>query len=178
MNLRIYFSQIINPPPRSGEGIIGMAFVRLSVRPSVCLSVCPSGISCPLCISYTPWRISFIFCSNVHQVETTCRAHAAVVPSQGQGHTWRSKARTWVPCLSFRVRSVSPIPHEGFLLFWAQMFTRSRRRAEPMPRLCRLKVKVTLEGQRSHNHILTTCGGGFSCLSDCLVVLQSHHLAV
>ena len=37
------FKDLINPPPRSGEGIIGMHFVCLSVR---LLSVC--NISCPL----------------------------------------------------------------------------------------------------------------------------------
>ena len=39
-------SQILYPPPRSRKGIIGMAFVCLSVRPSVrsssCQSICPS----------------------------------------------------------------------------------------------------------------------------------------
>ena len=37
---------IINPPPRSGEGIIGMHFARLSVRPSVTVRVRPIAYVC------------------------------------------------------------------------------------------------------------------------------------
>ena len=56
---------------------------RNGLRPSVCT------ISCPVCISYTTWRISFIFGSHILQVKTMCiTKHLAM---QGQGHTWRSK---------------------------------------------------------------------------------------
>ena len=48
--------------------------------------------------------------------------------------------------LEFRVRSVSPLPLEGFLLNFGQMFTSVGQCAEPIAQPCGLKVKVTVEG--------------------------------
>ena len=48
--------------------------------------------------------------------------------------------------LEFRVRSVSPIPVEGFSLNFGQMFTLVRRCEELISQPCRLKVKVTVQG--------------------------------
>ena len=39
-------SLIFNPPPQSGEGILGMHFVSLSVRPSVTFRVCSITYVC------------------------------------------------------------------------------------------------------------------------------------
>ena len=52
------------------------------------------------------------------------------------------------PSVPNRVRSISPRRLEGFSWNLCQMFTSSRRCAEPMSRPYRFKVKVTLEGQR------------------------------
>jgi hypothetical protein len=56
--------------------------------------------------------------------------------------------------LHFCVRSITPIPIEGFSSNLAQMFTSTRGCAEPMLPMCQLKVKVTIEGQISNNQIL------------------------
>jgi len=56
--------------------------------------------------------------------------------------------------LHYRVRSINPIPIEGFSSNVAEMFISTRRCAEPMLPMCRLKVRVTIEGQISNNQIL------------------------
>jgi len=56
--------------------------------------------------------------------------------------------------LHYRVRSINPIPIDGFSLNLAAMLTSSRECAEPMLPLCQLNVKVTIEGQISNNQIL------------------------
>jgi len=56
--------------------------------------------------------------------------------------------------LHYRVRSTNPIPIEGFSSNLAEMFTSTRRCAEPMLSTCKLKVKVTIEGQILNNRIL------------------------
>ena len=48
--------------------------------------------------------------------------------------------------LEFRVRSVSPIPVEGFSLNFGQMFTLVKRCAESVTQPCRLKVTVQGHG--------------------------------
>jgi len=53
--------------------------------------------------------------------------------------------------LHYRVRSINPIPIEGFSSNLAEMFTSTRGCAEPMLPLCQLKVQVTIEGQISNN---------------------------
>jgi hypothetical protein len=53
--------------------------------------------------------------------------------------------------LHFRVRSINHIPIEGFSSTLAQMFTTTRGCAELMLPMCKLKVKVTIEGQLSNN---------------------------
>jgi len=54
----------------------------------------------------------------------------------------------------YHVRSINPIPIEGFSSNLAEMFTSTRGCAEPMLPMCQLKVKVTIEGQISNNQIL------------------------
>ena len=65
-----------------------------------------------------------------------CR-HKVKVTVQGHGLS-----------LEFRVRSISPIPVEGFSLNFGQIFTLVRQCAESITQPCRLKVKVTVQGHR------------------------------
>jgi hypothetical protein len=53
--------------------------------------------------------------------------------------------------LHYSVRSINPIPIEGFSSNLAQMFTSTRGCAEPMLATCQFKVKVTIEGQILNN---------------------------
>ena len=48
-------------------------------------------------------------------------------------------------CLHYRVRSINPIPLEGFSSDLAEMFTTTRGCAELMCPVCHLKVKITNE---------------------------------
>jgi hypothetical protein len=48
------------------------------------------SMSCPLCQSYTNWKIFFNLGLNVHFNKGICRTHVAYVSAQGQGHNWRS----------------------------------------------------------------------------------------
>ena len=83
-------SALINPPTWSREGIIGMAFVCPFVCPSICHSV---TLTCLLHISWTLWKIFINLWSNVCLSEMMCRIHYSTIPTQGQGHNWRS--RVW-----------------------------------------------------------------------------------
>ena len=66
------------------------------------------------------------------------------------------------------VRSISPERFERFSLNFTQMFLSVRRCAEPMTQLCRLKVKVTLQGYGILGIKLS-----FRLLSCCQIVVQS-----
>jgi hypothetical protein len=55
--------------------------------------------------------------------------------------------------LHFRVRSINPKQIEVFSSNFAQMFTSTRGCAEPMLPICQLKVKDTIEVQKSNSHI-------------------------
>ena len=57
---------IINPLPRSGEVILGMHFVRQSVRPSVCPTI--HNISCP---RYNLRPVVLIECSDLDLIHTS-----------------------------------------------------------------------------------------------------------
>ena len=83
-------NSFVNPPPRSGWGIIKMAVVCPFVRPSVCPSV---TLSYPLHISWTVWKIFIKLWSNVCLSESMCRTHKSTMPTQGQGH--RSRSCVW-----------------------------------------------------------------------------------
>ena len=50
--------------------------------------------------------------------------------------------------LEFRVRSISPIPLEGFTLNFGHLFASVRRRAELITQPCQHKVIVTVQGHR------------------------------
>jgi len=56
--------------------------------------------------------------------------------------------------LHYLVRSINPIPIEGLSSNLAEMFTSTSGCTEPMLPMCQLKVKVTIEGQKSNNQIL------------------------
>ena len=107
-------------------------------------------ISCPLHISYTPGRIFFKLWSYVCLSETMCRTHKSTMPTQGQGHHVKVIGFSF----EFRVRSISPIPLEGFSLNFGHMFASVRRCAEPITQPCRHKVKVTVQGHRFEPWIL------------------------
>jgi hypothetical protein len=73
-------------------------------------------------------------------VDSVCRVGRSVRPSV-----------RWSVHLHFRVRSIDPIPIEGFSPNLAQMFTSTRACADPVLPVCQLKVKVTIEGQISNS---------------------------
>jgi len=101
--------------------------VRLSVRNTLCL----------LHIFYT---LFITPPQNVRaMMDSLCRVRPSVGPSV---------------LLHYRVRSINPIPIDGFYSNLAAMLTSSRGCAEPMLPLCQLNVKVTIEGQISNNQIL------------------------
>ena len=199
-----FFILFFNPPPRSGWGIIEMAFVcpsvNLSVRPSVSPTVtlscplhiswtlwkillplegfslnfghmfasvrrcaklitqpCPHKvkvtvqghrfepwISCQLCISWTLWKIFIKLWSNVRLSESMCRTHVNHANSRS-----RSQVKVIYLSLEFRVRSISPVPLEGFSLNFGHIFAPVRWCAELITQPCRHKVKITVQGHRS-----------------------------
>ena len=56
--------------------------------------------------------------------------------------------------LHYCVSSINPILIEEFSSNLAKIVTPTRGCAEPMLPMCQLKVKVTIEGQKSNNKIL------------------------
>jgi hypothetical protein len=48
---------------------------------------------CPLCKSYTTWKIFFKLGSNVHLNQGMCTTHVAYVSAQGQGHNCRPNTK-------------------------------------------------------------------------------------
>ena len=124
-----------------------MGDYRNGLHLSICLSVhcpfvCSSVIlSCPLRISWTLWKIFIKLWSNVHLSESMCRTHVNHANS-------RSQVKVIGLSLEFRVRSISPIPLEGFCLNFGHMFAPVRRCAELITQPCRHKVKVTVQGHR------------------------------
>ena len=97
-------------------------------------------ISCPLHICFTHGRIFIKLKLNVCLGETMCRTHKSTMPTQGQGHNWRS--RVW----AFDFVS-SPYLLNSLIFFFnfGQMLASVRRCTEPT-QPCRFKVKVTIEG--------------------------------
>ena len=141
-----------------------------------------SWISCPLHISYTRGRIFFKLWSYVCLSETMCRTYNSTMPTQGQGNSSRSQV-----CLEFRVRSLSPIPMEGFSLNFGQMFTLVRRCAESITQPCRLKVKVTVQGHGFEHWIscllcisftLGGCSLNFGQMVTCGTICRIHNSAM
>jgi len=53
-----------------------------------------------------------------------------------------------------RVRSITPLPMEGFPSYLNDTFTSTSGCAEPMMSMCQLKVKVTVKGQIFNKQIL------------------------
>ena len=70
-----------------------------------------------------------------------CRTHLNHADTRS-----RSQFKVTGLSLEFHVRSVSPIPVEGFSLNFGQMFTLVRQFAESITHPCRLKVKMTVQG--------------------------------
>ena len=67
----------------------------------------------------------------------------------------RSRSQLKVTCLSFAFASTPyPEPFARVSMNFRKMFTSVRLCAEPITQLCRLKVKVTIEGHQSEPCIL------------------------
>ena len=112
---------------------------------SVCLSICLSiTLSCLLHISWTLWMIFIKFWSNVCLCETMCRTNYLTMPTQGQGHNWRSLVWPsnfmFIPYLSY--------PWKDFHFSFRQMCASVRPCAEPITQPCLLKVNVTTEDHK------------------------------
>jgi hypothetical protein len=60
---------------------------------SLCRSIRPSPLSCPLYIYYTNFRIFFKLGSNVQLNKGLCKTHVSHASAQGQGHNWRSNIK-------------------------------------------------------------------------------------
>ena len=101
-------------------------------------------ISCPLHISWTLWTLFIKLHPNVPLSEVVCRTNDSATQTQGQGHT----SRSWNLPLNF-VSFKSPQPFVRFSLNITQFFLSVSWCAEPMTRLCKLKVKV--------DHISMSC---------------------
>ena len=84
------------------------------------------------------------FSSNLAEMFTSTRGCACV---SSRSH-YKVKYKIIKYQTLCRVRSVRPTLIERFSLILSQMFTSTRGCAEPMLPFCRLKVKVTLEGQK------------------------------
>ena len=76
--------------------------------------------------------------SNVLFSELVCRTH--------NSSDTRSQFKVIGFALEFRIGSISPQPFERFSLNFIQMFLSVIQCAEFMTQLCRVKVKVTLQG--------------------------------
>ena len=138
----------MSPPVYRGD-------ILFLCRISVCLSVRPSVRPCPsVCLSVheivsAPYlrnglrdfhlNLCHMFTSRRRRAEPMCRPYRFKVKVRLEGHRFEPV---------FRVRSISPKRLEGFSLNLCHMFTSRRRRAEPMCRPYRFKVKVRLEGHR------------------------------
>ena len=101
-------------------------------------------ISCLLCISFTSGRVFFKLWSNVHLSEMMCRVNNSTMPTQGQGHSWRS----WVWALNIYLMSAL------YLLYPLEEFFYSLVKrppvgwcAEPITQPWGLKDKVTVQGR-------------------------------
>ena len=73
-------------------------------------------ISCPLHTFFTPWRIFIKLWSNVCIIDTMCRIHNSVKPTQGQGHNWSSKFDPLCPL------HIPSIPGRIFIKLWSNVW--------------------------------------------------------
>ena len=75
-------------------------------------------ISCQRHISFTPGRIFIKLWSNVHLSEIMCRTHNSTMPTQDQGHNWRS--RVWA--FNFVSAPYSFTSGRIFIKFWSNIW--------------------------------------------------------
>ena len=145
------FYSFFNPPPRSGWGIIEMAFVcpsvNLSVRPSVSPSV---TLSCPLHISWTLWKIllplegfslnfghMFALVRRCAKLVTQLCPHKVKVTVQGH------RFEPWISCqlcISWTIWKI-------FIKLWSNVRSVSRC-AEPMS-----TMPTQGQGHRSRSYV-------------------------
>ena len=94
-----------------------------------------------------------------------CRTNDSVTQTQGEGHT----SRSWdLPLMFVYFKSLQPFVR--FSLNITQMFLSVSWCAEPMTQLCKLKVKVTLQGHRLLRRVIWLT---FRLLSCCCLTLLS-----
>ena len=98
-------------------------------------------ISYPLHISWSLWMIFIKLHLNITLSETMCWSYDSATQTLGQGRLQGNLIDPSIP-----VRSISSEPFERFSLDFTQIFLSVRGCAELMTLLCRLKVKVTLQG--------------------------------
>jgi hypothetical protein len=67
--------------------------VKVTIEAQISNNQILDSMSCPLCKSYTNWKMFFKLGSNVHLNKWMCRTHVAHVLAQGQGNNWRSKIK-------------------------------------------------------------------------------------
>ena len=118
---------------RNTPSVISTVPARLSVRKT----------SCPLHISYT------LFLSPHHKMWGLCWIRFVASVGRSVGRSVRPSV-----LLHYRVRSINPIPIEGFSSNLAVILTSLRGCAKPMLPLCQLNVKVTINGQISNSQML------------------------
>jgi hypothetical protein len=130
--LRIYLIILIMPRRVAGVGDIGMVFVRLSV-----LSSFRAG-------TIRVRSISFQHLEGILETLLKCSPHSNDVRNPCSNLAG-SRSPVVFEDLNhvFRVRFISSEPLEGISWNFSQIFSPSRRRAEPMFQAGRLKVKVT-----------------------------------
>ena len=110
-----------NYTPRTTKLLGGYTGFTPFVRLSVCPSVRPSRMPCPLCIIYSYGWILFILGTNDHYlIYRGCVAHHDLWP-------WPISSRSFGLDLENRVRSVASTVLDGFFLYLAQMITIIRR---------------------------------------------------
>ena len=114
--------------------------------------LCPLHISSSICLIFINHH------SNVPLSKLVCRVHDSA--TQTQGHS----SRSWVFTLGFRVRSISPEPFERFSLNFTQI------PLSELVQLCKLKVKVTLQG---HGILWLGIWLSFRLLSCVIIVLNT-----
>ena len=145
------FYSFFNPPPRSGWGIIEMAFVCPSVNLSVHPSVSPSvTLSCPLHISWTLWKILLPlegFSLNVGYMFASVRRCAKLItqpcPHEVKFTVQGHRFEPWISCqfcISWTLRKI-------FIKLWSNV-----RLSESM---CRIHVNHA--NSRSRSQVKVIC---------------------
>ena len=164
-----YLIQVVNPPLRSGWGIIEMAFLCPSVSPSVRPSICPSiTLSCPLHIfERFPLNFGQMFASVSRCAEPISQSCQLKVKVTGQGDGFEP----WISC----PLHISYTPGRIFFKLWSYVC-----RSETM---CRTHNSTMLKQGQGHssrsqvwalNFVSLNFGQMFTCGTMC----RTHNSAM